>query len=91
VIENVIYSLCTLYMLLILLRWFAPFLELNMHDIRLRWIAQLVDPLLRTVRRFLPNLGPMDFGPLATLFLVWIVREIALSLVHGGAVRVAGG
>jgi len=78
-------------MLLILLRWLAPFLEFNTEDIRLRWIKQLVDPLVGTVRRILPNLGPMDFGPLVTLLLVWIVRQVALAAVTSGDVRTIGG
>ena len=90
-IGNVIQSVFTLYMLLILLRWFAPFLELNVNDIRFRWIAQLVDPVVGTVRRILPSLGPMDLGPLATLFLVWVVREVALTVVYSGGVRAIGG
>ncbi len=89
--KNVIESVCTFYMLLILVRWFAPFLELNMHDVRYRWIGRVVDPLVGGVRRILPNLGPMDFGPLATLFIVWIVREVALGMLQGGGLRAVGG
>ncbi|MCL4693901.1 MAG: YggT family protein [Candidatus Hydrogenedentes bacterium] len=90
-IESIIYSVSTLYMLMILVRWLSPFLELNMHDVRLRWISHLVDPPIGSVRRILPNLGPMDFGPVATLFIVWIAREVALAFVTGGGLRAAGG
>lgn len=90
-IVDIIYSVLTLYMMLILLRWFAPFLELNMEDIRFRWIKQLVDPIVGPIRRVLPNLGPMDFGPLATLFLVWVIREVALTVAVSGGVRTVGG
>lgn len=89
--NNIVESVCTFYMLLILVRWFAPFLELNMHDIRYRWIGRVVDPLVGAVRKILPNLGPMDFGPLATFCIVWIVREVLLKMLEGGAIRAVGG
>ena len=86
IIERLLYSVFTLYMLMVLLRWLGPFLELNFHDIRLRWIASLTDPVVGLVRRILPSLGPMDFGPLATLMLLWLARTLAVEMVgRGGA------
>ncbi|MCC6698786.1 MAG: YggT family protein [Candidatus Hydrogenedentes bacterium] len=81
IIERLLYSVFTLYMLMVLLRWLGPFLELNFHDIRLRWIASLTDPVVGLVRRILPPLGPVDFGPLATVLLLWLVRFLATELV----------
>lgn len=76
-------ALLTLYMLLILLRWTAPWLEFDIHSPRWRWIARLTDPLLDLVRRVLPPMGPMDFGPLGALFVVWLVRVLSCSALLG--------
>jgi len=78
-----VYSLLTLYMMLILVTWLASPLQLDLRARRLRWIPALTQPLIRRVRRILPNMGPVDFGPLATLFLVWIVRTLATAFLMG--------
>ena len=76
-------SLLTLYMLLILLRWLGPWIQLDAQDRRLRWAWRLTDPLVNAMRRLLPQMGPMDFGPLAALFVVWVVRVISLGFFSG--------
>ena len=78
----------TLYMLLILVRWAAPWLQLDLHSRRLQWIGRLTDPLINLMRRLLPPMGPLDFGPLAALIAVWIAREIILRIVLGTGSRV---
>lgn len=78
---RLVYSAFSLYLLLILLRWFAPYLELDVYGRKLRFIAQVTDPLLTRIRRVLPAMGPVDFAPLAALFLVWLMRELAIQLL----------
>jgi uncharacterized protein YggT (Ycf19 family) len=68
-------------MLALLLRWAAPMLDLDFRSPRLRWIAFLTDPLLEGLRRVMPALGPVDLAPLAGVFLVFVLREIGLSVV----------
>ena len=81
VVLQAVYSLFTLYMLLILLSWFGPWLQLDLHGGRFRWIRLLTEPLIERLRRLLPPMGPIDFGPVAALFLVWLVRTFAVNLV----------
>lgn len=75
-------SALTLYMLLILLRWFGPWLSLDVEHGSMRWISRLTDPLITRLRRVVPPLGPADFGPLAALLLVWLVRELSLGVLR---------
>jgi YggT family protein len=44
------------------------------------FLAQLVDPLLRPIRRVLPLMGGVDLSPIALLLLIQIV-EIVLHNV----------
>ncbi len=80
-----VYSGLTLYMLLILLRWISPWLQLDLRNRRLRWVTRLTDPLIDGLRRVLPPMGPMDFGPVAALFVVWVVRSISVVLLGQAA------
>ena len=82
---RLIYSLSTLYMMAILLRWTASWLDLDVYSRRLRWIAALTDPLINRMRALLPSMGPMDWGPLAALFIVWVFRELALAMALGAS------
>lgn len=75
ILVRTVYSLLTLYMMLILLRWLGPWLQLDIYG-RWRWLGRLTDPLVNKIRRFLPPVGSMDFAPLGAVFLVWIVRVL---------------
>lgn len=74
-------DLLTLYMLIILLRWFGPWLSLDLEEGRLRWIPPLADPLIGRLRKILPPMGPVDFGPIAALVTVWLVRELGTAIM----------
>ena len=80
-------SLLTLYMLLILLNWLGSWIEIDVRAGRLRWISRLTDPLINRLRRILPPMGPMDFGPIAALFLVWAVKIVSLTVLINLSLR----
>lgn len=77
------YSFGTLYMMLILLRWVGPALGLDLIGGRMAWVAKLTDPLITRIRKILPSLGPADFAPIASLLLVWMLRELSVNIIAG--------
>lgn len=81
VAPRVVYSLLTLYMLAILLRWVGPWLEFDVESGRWRWIARITDPLINLLRRKMPRLGPMDFAPVVALLLAWVLREVLVQML----------
>lgn len=80
VIRASVYSAITLYMMMILLRWTSPFLSLDMHHIRLRWIPPLTDPLLNLIRRLLPPMGFADWTPVAAVLILWVIRVLLVQM-----------
>jgi YggT family protein len=40
------------------------------------FLAQLVDPLLRPIRRVLPHMGGVDLSPIALLLLIQIAEIV---------------
>lgn len=77
----VVHAALTLYMMVILLYWVAPWLQLELTDSRWRWVARLAEPLVTVIRKRMPYMGPSDLGPLAALVLVWIVRTLAVPIL----------
>ncbi len=76
----------TLYMLLVLFRWVAPLIQMDIHNHRwLRWIPAVTDPLLDRLRSILPPLGPVDITPLVALLLLWLVRTALVGLLAEAA------
>lgn len=78
-----VYSLLTLYMLLVLFRWASPWLQVDLWSPRLRWVRALTDPVLDWVRRTLPPLGPFDFTPIVVVFGAWIIRQVTCNIMAG--------
>ena len=68
-------SAITLYMMVVLLRWTAPWLEVNLYSARWNWVTRSTDPLLVWVRKLLPPMGgTFDWAPPALLLALWILR-----------------
>lgn len=44
-------------------------------------IARLFEPVLRPIRRFLPDTGAIDFSPMVLLLLIFALIKILTSLV----------
>ncbi len=78
---RVAYAVFTLYMMVILLRWASPYLQLDLYDRRLRWVKTSTDPLVNLVRRYIPTLGPFDFSIFVSLLVVYVVREITVGIL----------
>ncbi|MBI2422399.1 MAG: YggT family protein [Candidatus Hydrogenedentes bacterium] len=69
-------SLLTLYMMALLLRWLAPYLEVNLAYGHLKLVSRATDPPIELIRKFLPPMGMMDFAAPAAVLAVWIVRMV---------------
>jgi YggT family protein len=48
-----------------------------------RSIAALFEPLLRPIRRVLPDTGAIDFSPMVLMFVLWAVLRILQGIVLG--------
>jgi len=69
----------------VIFSWLHAFNIVNAHNQFVRMIGQflytLTEPILRPVRRILPNLGAIDISPLIVLLVVYFLRKyIATSL-----------
>ena len=63
-----------------ILSWLVAF---SVVDVRNRFVFlvydtlnRLTDPLLKPIRRFMPNLGGVDLSPLVLILLVFFARDL---------------
>jgi len=79
IIQRLIGSALTLYMLAICVRWLGAYVEVEMDSPHLRHVARATDPFINFMRglvKSIGSLGPMDWGPIAALLALWVVRMV---------------
>ena len=76
-----VYAVFTLYMMVILLRWAATYLQIDLYNPRLRWVKTTTDPLLNLVKRYVPTVGPLDFSVVVALVIVYVLRQLAVGVL----------
>jgi YggT family protein len=68
------------------LSWLIAFNVVNIRNevVRAIWtlLNNLTEPLLRPIRRFLPNLGAIDISPVILLLLVMLIEQIIIFYVY---------
>ena len=80
VMHAILYSGITLYMLLIIVRWSGPWLQMDLDGPRWSWTRTAVEPLLRFLRRTLPSMGPTDWSPIIALLGLWFIRKLLTGI-----------
>ena len=67
--------------------WLVAFRIVNQWQPVVRMITDLLarihEPLLRQVRRFLPDLGPVDISPIILFLAAQFVRNLLISSLSG--------
>ncbi len=63
-----------------ILSWLVQFDVINLHNQFARSVWQflnaITEPLLRPIRRFLPNLGGIDVSPIIVLLVILFTRDL---------------
>ena len=44
------------------------------------FLYKVTEPVLRPIRRFMPNLGGMDLSPIVLLLGIWFIRDVLRRL-----------
>lgn len=79
ILIRILGSAVTLYMMVLLIRWLGPYLEVDLHAGRWAWVPKIADPPIKFFRRILPDMGPFDWSPIAAIFAVYFARLVLLS------------
>jgi uncharacterized protein YggT (Ycf19 family) len=52
-------------------------------DAILNFLRDVSEPYLRIFRRLIPTIGMFDFSPILAIFVLYILRTVIYSLIHG--------
>lgn len=76
-VRYVIYLYEILIIVSVVLSWLITFGVVNTHSRAVAMVGDFVyratEPLLRPIRRFLPNLGGLDISPIILLLILWFI------------------
>ncbi|MBE7219162.1 MAG: YggT family protein [Caulobacteraceae bacterium] len=76
------------------LSWLIQFDVINVRNPTVRqivqWLDRIVDPMLRPIRRVLPNLGGVDISPIILLILLKALEILVDRTVAGPLVAALG-
>ena len=66
-----------------ILSWLVAFNVVNTHNSFVRQVMtgldRLLDPMLRPIRRFMPDLGGLDLSPMVLILAIILVRDVLLG------------
>lgn len=69
----------------VILSWLVQFGIVNTHNRAVYMIGstlnQLVEPPLRTIRRYVPTIGNLDLSPIVLLLAIFLVRSYLQILI----------
>ena len=82
-------SLITLYIYIIVasavMSWLIAFNVINPYNQFVRSIWQglnaLTEPVLRPIRRWMPDLGGIDISPMVLIIILWFVQGVLLPVL----------
>ena len=82
-------SLITLYIYIIIasavMSWLIAFNVINPYNQFVRSIWQglnaLTEPVLRPIRRWMPDLGGIDISPMVLIIVLWFVQGVLLPVL----------
>lgn len=81
----VVKTLAQLYLLLLLLRFWLPWLRADFRNPIAQGILRFTSPLIVPLRRFLPSLGRLDTATILVAFIVQYITVLALLAILGRA------
>src|SRR3546814_6087940 len=66
--------------------WLVAFNVINVHNQFVRTVLNAIDritePLLRPIRRFMPDLGGIDFSPMVLILVLIVIQRLLRSEEH---------
>lgn len=82
---QVIDSLLSIYMYIILAAAVVSWLNLSPYNPAVKFLHAATEPVLRPIRRHLPLWGGVDFSPLVAIFAIVIIKKLLVAAMINSA------
>ena len=81
---NLVHTVITIYIWLLIIQavlsWLVAFSIVNRHNRAVAMVGdflwRVTEPLLRPIRRILPDLGGIDISPVILILLLWFIDNL---------------
>lgn len=88
-VGKLVYDILGIYSAIIIasaiMSWLVAFGVVNVRNQFIRVIVDLLyrvtEPVLRPIRRFLPNLGGIDISPVVALLLIIVIQHLIVNYI----------
>ncbi len=85
----IVNALTSLYLLVLLLRFWMPWLRADFRNPLAQGILRFTSPLVVPVRRFVPSFGRLDTATVLVAFVIQYLTVLLLLLILGRSVGIA--
>lgn len=71
---------------MIIMSWLISFNVINTRNqfVAAVWriLNQLTDPVLRPIRRYMPNMGGLDLSPLVLFLIIFLIERVIIYYIY---------
>ncbi|WP_417307405.1 YggT family protein [Devosia sp.] len=71
---------------MIIMSWLISFNVINTRNnfVAAVWriLNQLTDPVLRPIRRYMPNFGGLDLSPLVLFLIIYLIQRVIMYYIY---------
>lgn len=79
-VNNVIGFYIWLVIISVIMSWLVSFSVVNTQNrfvyMVMDFLYRVTEPVLKPIRRIMPNLGGLDLSPIVLIFLLWFLRDL---------------
>jgi YggT family protein len=75
-------SLLTLYKYVLLASVVVSWVNADPYNPLVKFIYRVTEPLLRRIRKYMPDTGALDFSPVAAFFLIYVVQIVVFKTAY---------
>lgn len=72
------------YIILVVIRALLPWMPVSKFNLFVRYVYEVTDPLLNSVRKGLPPMKiGFDASPFVAIVILWMLKEVLLAILKG--------
>ena len=83
--DYILYIYLWVIIISVVMSWLIAFGIINTYNRNVAMVGdvlyRLTEPVLRPIRRLLPNFGGLDVSPVIVILIIWLLQEWLIALI----------